>query len=262
MDDPQARDPQRLDPQALAAFDVHVHAEVSGAVRDSLSPEARAAPNAYFGVDRALPTLPEIAAYYRERAMACVVFPVDSRGGHRGAPGPQRGGAEAAAANPEVLVPFVSIVPARGRAAGVPAVAGARGTRVQAAPQREGVLAERPVRLPAVRGVPGARRPGGDPYRAHRHRYAQAATQAPYTAGQSGRQTEPARWWSAGPGQTRTGLRTSGQQRHGLRLPASCCASGGVRARRRVHRAARRAPSRCCGVGGSRSPRPAGCARQ
>lgn len=106
-----------LDPQALVALDMHVHAEVSNAGQDSMTPQRRAAANAYFGADRhGLPTLAQIADYYRERAMACVVFTVDAEAATGVPPVPNDEIARAAAANPDVLIPFASIDPARGRA--------------------------------------------------------------------------------------------------------------------------------------------------
>jgi hypothetical protein len=104
-----------IDPAALTALDMHVHAEVSGSGRDARS-AARSAADAYFGVDRPPPTLPEIADYYRQRAMACVVFPVDAEAATGVPPVPNEEVARAAAAHPDVLIPFGSIDPARGRA--------------------------------------------------------------------------------------------------------------------------------------------------
>src|SRR5713226_7862403 len=62
----------------LVAIDVHTHAEVSERGQGSLSAELQQASRALFKADRVVPTLPEIAAYYRERQMACVVFTVDA----------------------------------------------------------------------------------------------------------------------------------------------------------------------------------------
>ena len=62
----------------LVAIDVHAHAEVSRQGHSYLPPELVDAASAYFKVDVRRPTLPEIAAYYRERSMAAVVFTVDS----------------------------------------------------------------------------------------------------------------------------------------------------------------------------------------
>jgi predicted TIM-barrel fold metal-dependent hydrolase len=107
-----------IDVAALAAIDVHTHAEVSADGHASLPEELHAASGAYFGVDgRARkPTLPEMAAYYRERRMAAVVFTVDAELATGQPPVPNEEIAEAAAAHPDVLIPFASIDPSRGRA--------------------------------------------------------------------------------------------------------------------------------------------------
>jgi len=103
----------------LTAIDVHVHAEVSSTGHHSLASDLEQASAAYFKTGgQRKPTLPEIAAYYRERAMACVVFTVDAESATGQPPVPNEEVAEAAAANPDVLIPFASIDPARG-AAGV-----------------------------------------------------------------------------------------------------------------------------------------------
>ena len=100
----------------LVAIDVHTHAEVSQRGEASLADEVQAASSAYFKVDAHRPTLPEIAAHYRERRMACVVFTVDAEAA-TGVPGvPNEEIAEAAAAHPDVIIPFGSIDPAKGRA--------------------------------------------------------------------------------------------------------------------------------------------------
>jgi uncharacterized protein len=107
-----------MDLENITAIDVHTHAEVSSRGEGSLSAELEAASSAYFKVDESArkPTLTEIAAYYRERSMAAVVFTVDAESatGHPAVPNEEI--AEAAAANPDVLIPFASIDPAKGRA--------------------------------------------------------------------------------------------------------------------------------------------------
>jgi uncharacterized protein len=107
----------RIDVDALVALDVHTHAEVSADGHASLPEELHAASGAYFKVagDRK-PTLPEMAAYYRERRMAAVVFTVDAESATGTPPVPNEEIAEAAAAHPDVLIPFASIDPFRGRA--------------------------------------------------------------------------------------------------------------------------------------------------
>ncbi len=102
----------------LVAIDVHTHAEVSTRTgRTSLDEDLHAASSAYFGkAGRHKPTLEEIASYYRERKMAAVVFTVDAEHATGTGPVPNEEIAEAAAANADVLIPFASVDPFRGRA--------------------------------------------------------------------------------------------------------------------------------------------------
>jgi predicted TIM-barrel fold metal-dependent hydrolase len=98
----------------LVALDVHTHAEVSQHGQRSLSNDLHDASRAVFNADRRAPTLPEVAAYYRERMMACVVFTVDAEAATGISGVPNEEVAQAAADNPDVLIPFASIDPARG----------------------------------------------------------------------------------------------------------------------------------------------------
>jgi predicted TIM-barrel fold metal-dependent hydrolase len=108
---------QAIDPETLTAIDVHTHAEVSSKGAASLSADLDSASAAYFKVEgNRKPTLQEMAAYYRERKMAAVVFTVDAEHATGTPPVPNEEVAEAAAANPDVLIPFASIDPFRGRA--------------------------------------------------------------------------------------------------------------------------------------------------
>ncbi|BAJ33238.1 MULTISPECIES: 4-hydroxyphenyl-beta-ketoacyl-CoA hydrolase [Kitasatospora] len=102
----------------LTAIDVHTHAEVSAHGHASLDEELNDASSGYFKVEGAhrRPTLPEMAAYYRERKTAAVVFTVDAEHATGRPPVPNEEIAEAAAANADVLIPFASIDPFRGRA--------------------------------------------------------------------------------------------------------------------------------------------------
>jgi predicted TIM-barrel fold metal-dependent hydrolase len=104
--------------EELVAIDVHTHAEVSSRGHSSLAGDLREASTAYFKVDSGLrrPTLEEIAEYYRARKMAAVVFTVDAEHATGTVPVPNEEVAEAAAAHPDVLIPFASIDPFRGRA--------------------------------------------------------------------------------------------------------------------------------------------------
>jgi uncharacterized protein len=107
-----------IDVERVRAIDVHVHAEVSADGHDPMPPELREASRRYFRDGGGEPTVADVAAYYRERGMACVVFTVDweRRSGRR--PIANEEIAEAAAANPDVLIPFASVDPLRDGAAG------------------------------------------------------------------------------------------------------------------------------------------------
>jgi hypothetical protein len=108
-----------IDLDAIVAIDVHTHAEVSAVTgRGSLSPELEDAANEYFGIrDRRRPTVDEMAAYYRERNLAAVVFTVDATTAMGVPPVPNDEIADAARAHPDVLIPFASVDPHLGRAA-------------------------------------------------------------------------------------------------------------------------------------------------
>ena len=106
-----------MDVGSLVAIDVHTHAEVSARGHASLADDLHDASSAYFKVaGERKPTLEEIAAHYRERRMAAVVFTVDAESATGTEPVPNEEVAAAAAANPDVLIPFASIDPFRGRA--------------------------------------------------------------------------------------------------------------------------------------------------
>ena len=102
-----------IDLEAIDAIDVHVHTELSRAGDDPLPPELREAARSYFRSDQALPTVDDVAAYYRERRMAAVVFTVDWEARSGIPPIPNEEIAEAAAANADVLIAFASVDPAR-----------------------------------------------------------------------------------------------------------------------------------------------------
>ncbi|HEX7098456.1 MAG TPA: amidohydrolase family protein [Acidimicrobiia bacterium] len=96
------------------AIDVHVHIEVGPEGEDHLSPELREAANRYFREKGPLPTLDEVAEYYRSRRMKAVVFGVDSAL-TTGQPRIPNGFiVEGARRHRDVLIPFASIDPRRG----------------------------------------------------------------------------------------------------------------------------------------------------
>jgi predicted TIM-barrel fold metal-dependent hydrolase len=106
----------KIDVSKLVAIDVHTHAEISSrAPRDPCSIAFEEAMSKYFKETMPRPTIPEVAQYYRGRNMAAVIFTVDSeseRGTWRIA---NEEVAEVAAEHSDVLIPFASIDPARGR---------------------------------------------------------------------------------------------------------------------------------------------------
>jgi len=105
-----------IDVASLVAIDVHVHVEVSASGHHSLPDALREGADAYFAAGHRMPTVQEIAAYYRERHMAAVVFTVDAEAATSHAAISNEEIAAAAAEHPDVLIPFASIDPAKGPA--------------------------------------------------------------------------------------------------------------------------------------------------
>ncbi|WP_255950040.1 amidohydrolase family protein [Streptomyces odontomachi] len=107
-----------MDPAQLTAIDVHTHAEVSRTGHPALSSELMAASEKYFAAHgHRMPTIDETADHYRQRRMAAVVFTVDAEHALGHPPIPNEEVAEDCAAHPDVLIPFASLDPWRGRAA-------------------------------------------------------------------------------------------------------------------------------------------------
>jgi uncharacterized protein len=109
-----------IDVSRITAIDVHVHTERSRSGHDPMPPELREAAARYFGnafTGDALPTIDDVAAYYRERGLAAVVFTVDWELESGRAPIPNEEIAAGARENADVLIPFASVDPARHDAA-------------------------------------------------------------------------------------------------------------------------------------------------
>ncbi|MFN3549104.1 MAG: amidohydrolase family protein [Mesorhizobium sp.] len=105
----------------LLAIDIHTHAEEPCCgPRDDGYDEFQAGMAAYFrnpaGAKGMLPSVQETADYYRERRIGCVIFPVDAERetGFRRYKNEEV--AELAAANSDIMIPFASIDPAKGKA--------------------------------------------------------------------------------------------------------------------------------------------------
>ena len=99
---------------ALVAIDVHVHAEISASGHPAFPVQLAECAAAYFGADHRMPTVPEIATYYRERRIAAVVFTVEAEAASGHPPISNEEIAIACADHADVLIPFASIDPAKG----------------------------------------------------------------------------------------------------------------------------------------------------
>ncbi|MFG1710278.1 amidohydrolase family protein [Nonomuraea sp. M3C6] len=106
-----------IDLDALVAIDVHTHAEIAENGAESLGGELKAAADRYFKAGRERPTVPQLAAHYRERNMAAVVFTVDAETATGHPPVPNEEVAQACADNADVLIPFAGVDPWKGRVA-------------------------------------------------------------------------------------------------------------------------------------------------
>ncbi|HUN67431.1 MAG TPA: amidohydrolase family protein [Burkholderiales bacterium] len=100
----------------LVAIDIHTHAETSTRLApDAAAKESLEARGRYFRYAVQHPTIAQMAAYYRERKMAFVVFTVDHERGMGLRNISNEEIAESAAENADVAIPFASIDPARGK---------------------------------------------------------------------------------------------------------------------------------------------------
>jgi uncharacterized protein len=106
-----------LDLDALVAIDVHTHAEISADGHPSLPDHLEAGKTAHFGAEQGQYGIDEMAAYYRERRMAAVVFTVDAEAATGHPPISNEEVAEACRRHGDTLIPFASLDPHRGEAA-------------------------------------------------------------------------------------------------------------------------------------------------
>jgi predicted TIM-barrel fold metal-dependent hydrolase len=102
-----------IDLDSVKAIDVHTHVEVSADGHDPIPPKLREASQKYFRDGGGTPTIDDVGTYYREREMAAVVFTVDWESQSGRPPVPNEEVLEGAANYPDVLIPFVSVDPAR-----------------------------------------------------------------------------------------------------------------------------------------------------
>jgi predicted TIM-barrel fold metal-dependent hydrolase len=105
----------RIDVARLSAIDIHTHANISGrAPPDPCSVLLDEAMARYFKASKP-PTIPEVAHYYRQRKMAAVIFTVDAESEMGFTRIANEEVAEVAAEHSDVLIPFASIDPAKGK---------------------------------------------------------------------------------------------------------------------------------------------------
>src|ERR1700745_3136043 len=105
----------KVDVEKLVALDIHTHASISTREpRDPCSIIFDEAMSKYFK-SMTPPTIAAVAQYYRERNLADVIFPVDSESemGHWRIKNEEV--AEVANEHSDVLIPFASIDPAKGK---------------------------------------------------------------------------------------------------------------------------------------------------
>ena len=105
-----------IDVDKVKAIDVHVHAEVScHDPEDPVMGKFFDFASSYFKVDRTRPTIPETIDYYRKQQMAFCLFTVDCEAGVGAKRISNYEVAERAAENPDVVIPFASIDPHKGK---------------------------------------------------------------------------------------------------------------------------------------------------
>jgi predicted TIM-barrel fold metal-dependent hydrolase len=104
-----------IDVDSLVAIDVHTHASISSRTPpDASRLQMEEGMAKYFGSSLP-PAMPEIAQYYRDRRMAAVIFTVDAESAFGSPRIANEEVAELAAENSDVLIPFASIDPAKGK---------------------------------------------------------------------------------------------------------------------------------------------------
>lgn len=107
-----------IDFNAVEAIDFHTHVQLDGCGRHAMDEVLLAATEKYFkSAEDQNPTVDDVAAHYRARNMAAIVFTVDaaSATGHQANSVEEI--AEGAARHNDVLIPFGSVDPLQGKSA-------------------------------------------------------------------------------------------------------------------------------------------------
>ncbi|MEY2927156.1 MAG: hypothetical protein RL367_1633 [Pseudomonadota bacterium] len=105
-----------IDITKIRAIDVHVHAEIScHDPEDPVMGKFFDAASSYFKADRKKPSIPETIAYYREQQIGFCLFTVDCETGIGAKRISNYEIAEIAADNLDIVIPFASIDPHKGK---------------------------------------------------------------------------------------------------------------------------------------------------
>jgi predicted TIM-barrel fold metal-dependent hydrolase len=150
-----------IDLGAVRAIDVHTHAQVP--LRGEPDPRTMAFLDAaakHFRSDFPRPNVQQVAEYYRARSMAAVIFCVDTEHNTGEVPVPNDEILEIAAANGDVLIPFVSVDPHRSNAAAEARrliQRGARGFKFH--PNLQGFFPNDPLAYPLYEAIAEAQLP-------------------------------------------------------------------------------------------------------
>ncbi|WP_235898722.1 amidohydrolase family protein [Parahaliea maris] len=105
-----------IDTDNIVALDVHVHAETSCTdPEDPVMGQYFDAASSYFKVSRQRPSMAETVAYYREQKVAFCLFTVDCEAGIGARRIRNEEIAQLALDNPDVVIPFASIDPHKGK---------------------------------------------------------------------------------------------------------------------------------------------------
>lgn len=102
-----------IDVEALEAVDTHVHIEIDAHGHSSVPPVLTEAASKYFSTSGPRPDLDSVAAYYRERKTAAVVFTVDAETQLHHPPLDSADIAAGAARHNDILIPYGSVDPRR-----------------------------------------------------------------------------------------------------------------------------------------------------
>src|SRR5262245_28931039 len=88
----------------LVAIDIHTHAHTPPEFADPEEIKQREAMRKYFGQTGEELTMPQIAQYYRDKKIGCVIFPVDSEARTGYKPFPNEEVAKIAAQNSDIMI--------------------------------------------------------------------------------------------------------------------------------------------------------------